>query len=366
MMPLKTIDDFSIKQLHILDENGKVDPDLEPDLSEDDLKTLYQAMTLSRMADARMLNLQRQGRLGTIPVNKGQEAAFCAPILALKETDWFVGSYRELGARLMRGETLENALLLFNGWEEGNVNANNDRTLPVSIVLASQLPQAVGLAYASRYKGEKDTVVLAMFGDGATSEGDFHEAINFAAVLNAPVIFLCQNNQYAISTPLKIQTKSRTIAQKAIAYGIPGIQVDGNDALSVYQAVKEAVDRARADGGPTLIEAVTFRMLMHTTADDPSRYRSDEEVAAWEAKDPLVRFKAYLLKKGIWDEDLQKQLEADCKSQIDAAVQAFESRSPFAPDAPFDHVFGTKEAVIEAQRARFLERLGKEGEDGQN
>ena len=365
-MPLKTIDDFSINQLHILDENGKVDPDLEPDLSEDELKKLYQAMTLSRMADARMLNLQRQGRLGTIPVNKGQEAAFCAPILTLKETDWFVGSYRELGARLMRGETLENSLLLFNGWEEGNVNENNDRTLPLSIVLASQLPQAVGLAYASRYKGETDTVVLAMFGDGATSEGDFHEALNFAAVLNAPVIFLCQNNQYAISTPLKMQTKSRTIAQKAIAYGMPGIQVDGNDALAVYQAVKEAVDRARADKGPTLIEAVTFRMLMHTTADDPSRYRSDEEVTAWEAKDPLVRFKAYLMAKGIWDADQQKQLEEACKAQIDAAVQAFEAREPFAPDVPFDHVFGTKEDVIEAQRHRFLARLGKEGEDDQN
>jgi len=365
-MPLTTIDDFRIKQLQILDEKGSVDPELEPDLSEDDLKKLFQAMTLSRMADARMLNLQRQGRLGTIPVNKGQEAAFCAPILALKETDWFVGSYRELGARLMRGETLENSLILFNGWEEGNVNANNERTLPVSIVLASQLPQAVGLAYASRYKGETDTVVLAMFGDGATSEGDFHEALNFAGVLNAPVIFLCQNNQYAISTPLKIQTKSRTIAQKAIAYGIPGIQVDGNDALAVYQAVKEAVDRARADEGPTLIEAVTFRMLMHTTADDPSRYRSDDEVAAWEAKDPLVRFKDYLVQKNIWNENLHKQLETDCKAQIDAAVQAFESREPFAPDAPFDYVFGTTENVIEAQRTRFLDRLGKEGEDGQN
>jgi pyruvate dehydrogenase E1 component alpha subunit len=365
-MPLQTIDDFSIKQLHILDENGTLDQDLEPDLSEDDLKKLFQAMTLSRMADARMLNLQRQGRLGTIPVNKGQEASFCAPIMALKETDWFVGSYRELGARLMRGETLENSLLLFNGWEEGSVNDNNDRTLPISIVLASQLPQAVGLAYASRYKGEKDTVVLAMFGDGATSEGDFHEALNFAAVLNAPVIFLCQNNQYAISTPLKIQTKSRTIAQKAIAYGMPGIQVDGNDALAVYQAVKEAVDRARSDKGPTLIEAVTFRMLMHTTADDPTRYRSDDEVTAWETKDPLIRFKKYLTEKGIWDEDSQARLEAACKDEIDEAVQSFESRKPFAPDAPFDHVFGTKENLIESQRADFLARHKKEKNHGQD
>jgi pyruvate dehydrogenase E1 component alpha subunit len=365
-MPLKTIDDFSIQQLHILDENGTVDTDLEPDLGEDELKKLYQAMTLSRMADARMLNLQRQGRLGTIPVNKGQEAAFCAPILALRDTDWFVGSYRELGARLMRGETLKNALLLFNGWEEGSVNENNDRTLPISIVLASQLPQAVGLAYASRYKGEKDTVVLAMFGDGATSEGDFHEALNFAAVLNAPVIFLCQNNQYAISTPLKIQTRSRTIAQKAIAYGIPGVQVDGNDALAVYQAVREAADRARADEGPTLIEAMTFRMLMHTTADDPSRYRSEDEVAAWEAKDPLIRFRKYLTDKGIWDEKSQDRLEADCKQQIDEAVKAFESQAPFAPDAPFDHVFGTRSDLIESQRAHFKARLEKEGAHDQN
>jgi pyruvate dehydrogenase E1 component alpha subunit len=365
-MPLKTIGDFNIQQLHILDENGTVDKDLAPDLSDDDLKKLYHAMTLSRMADARMLNLQRQGRIGTIPVNKGQEAASCAPILALKETDWFVGSYRELGARLMRGESLENSLLLFNGWEEGNINDGSPRTLPISIVLASQLPQAVGLAYASRYKKEKDTVVLTMFGDGATSEGDFHEALNFAAVLNAPVIFLCQNNQYAISTPLKIQTKSSTIAQKAIAYGIPGIQVDGNDALAVYQAVKEAVNRARADEGPTLIEAVTFRMLMHTTADDPSRYRSDDEVAVWEAKDPLIRFKKYLTGKGIWDEKSKERLEADCKQQIDDAVQAFESRKPFAADAPFDYVFGTRELLIEAQRERFLAKLEKEGDHGED
>ncbi len=284
----------------------------------------------------------------------------------MKESDWFVGSYRELGARLMRGETLENSMLLFNGWEEGNINDDSPRTLPVSIVLASQLPQAVGLAYASRYKGEKDTVVLAMFGDGATSEGDFHEALNFAGVLSAPVIFLCQNNQYAISTPLKIQTKSRTIAQKAIAYGIFGIQVDGNDALAVYQAVREAADRARAGEGPTLIEAVTYRMLMHTTADDPTRYRSDDEVAAWEAKDPLIRFKKFLTDKGIWDDKNQDQLEADCKQQIDDAVKAFESQKPFAPDAPFDHVFGTREPSIEAQRERFLSKLEKERDHGED
>lgn len=359
-MPLTTIDEFSIQKLSILDENGHVDKSLEPALPETDLMYLYRSMTLSRMADARMLNLQRQGRLGTLPVNKGQEGAFCPPILALRGTDWFVGSYRELGARLMRGERLENILHLFNGFEEGSVNPSNDRTLPISIILASQLPHAVGLAYAARYSGEADTVALVMFGEGASSEGDFHEALNFAGVLNAPVIFFCQNNQFAISTPRNLQTRSCTIAQKAIAYGIPGIQVDGNDALAVYQATKEAVDRARADQGPTLIEAVTFRMLMHTTADDPGRYRKEEEVAAWEARDPLVRFNTYLTQKGIWDAKKQRAMEAELKETIDAAVKTFESAKTVVPDTPFDHVFASAPPVIEEQRAAFLEDLRKE------
>lgn len=363
-MPLDTIETFSISRLSILDENGKVDGDLVPELSEEQLIYLYESMTLSRMMDARMLNLQRQGRLGTLPVCTGQEAAFCPAILAIRDTDWFVGSYRELGARLMRGETLKNALMLFNGHEEGNVNPVNDRTLPISIVLGSQLPHAVGLAYASRLKGEKDTVALTIFGDGSTSEGDFHEALNFAGVLNAPVIFLCQNNRFAISTPREFQTRSETIAQKAVAYGIQGIQVDGNDALAVYRAVKEAVDRARQGEGPTLIEADTFRMAMHTTADDPSRYRSDDLVASWEKKDPLTRFRKYLTGIGIWDDDRQTALEERIKSEIDTAVKEFEKGVEVKADAPFDHVFGTPVPIIEDQRAEFLADLGKEADHG--
>lgn len=364
-MPLKTIDEFSISYLSILDETGAVDRKLEPDLSREALVGLYLAMSLSRMADARMLNLQRQGRLGTLPVNKGQEAAFCAPIAALKDTDWFIGSYRELGARLMRGDSLVNILHLFNGFEEGNVNPVNDRTLPISIVLGSQLPHAVGLAYGSRYRGEEDTVALVMFGDGASSEGDFHEALNFAGVLNSPVIFFCQNNQFAISTPREIQTRSRTIAQKAIAYGIPGIQVDGNDALAVYRATKDAVDRARAGQGPTLIEAVTYRMLMHTTADDPTRYRQDDEVTAWEAKDPLTRFNIYLVKRGIWDDGKQAAMEAEFKAEIDGAVKTFESAPAFSPETPFDHIFESPPPIIASQRAEFLETLenGNQGKE---
>lgn len=363
-MPLTTIEEFTVAHLSILDETGTVDSELMPDLSDDQLIYLYESMTLSRMMDARMLNLQRQGRLGTLPVCTGQEAAFCPAVLAIRDTDWFVGSYRELGARLMRGETLMNALMLFNGHEEGNVNPVNDRTLPISIVLASQLPHAVGLAYASRLKGEADTIALTIFGDGSSSEGDFHEALNFAGVLNAPVVFLCQNNQFAISTPREFQTRSQTIAQKAVAYGIHGIQVDGNDVFAVYSAVKDAADRARNGGGPTLIEAVTFRMAMHTTADDPSRYRSDDEVSAWKKKDPIQRFRNYLTEKNLWDNDRQDALEARIKADIDAAVQAFEKGVEVMPDAPFDHVFGTPAKIIEDQRARFLADLEKEANHG--
>ena len=363
-MPLKELDNFSVHYLKILDEDGKTDEDLLPDISGDDLLKLHYYMTLSRMADTRMLNLQRQGRLGTLPSATGQEACFCPPVLALRDTDWFVGSYRELGGRLMRGESLVNVFRFYNGFEEGSFNPQSPRTLPVSIVLASQLPPAVGLAVGSRMKGEKGTVAMVFLGDGATSEGDFHEALNFAGVFNAPVVFICQNNQFAISTPREIQTRSATIAQKAIAYGMPGIQVDGNDPLAVYKAVDDAVARARRDEGPSLIEAVTYRMLMHTTADDPTRYRDDEQVEAWKAKDPLKRFYAYITRKQIWDEHRQKEMETRIKQEIDTAVKEFEELKDDRPDAPFDYVFGQSFDYIEKQRAHFLGQLEKEAENG--
>ena len=194
------------------------------------------------------------------------------------------------------------------------------RDLPVTIPVATQLPHAVGLAYGIQYRGE-DSVVMVYFGDGATSEGDFHEAANFAGVWHGPVVFVCQNNQWAISVPLKKQTNSRTIAQKATAYGFPGIQVDGNDVLAVYAASREAVDRARAGNGPTLIECVTYRLGMHTTADDPTKYRSEEEVKAWERKDPLTRFTAYLEKRNVAVSGVVAEVDAE----IAAAVARFEA-----------------------------------------
>ena len=227
--------------------------------------------------------------------------------------------------------------------------------------MGAQIPQATGIAYAMKLRGEADSAVVVFFGDGATSEGDFHEGLNFAAVWQAPAVFICQNNQWAISMPRAKQTRSRSIAQKAVAYEMPGIQVDGNDVLAMYAATKEALERAHAGQGPTLIEAVTYRMSVHTTADDPGRYRADAEVAEWQAKDPLIRFRIYLEKKGLWDDKRQAALEESVKSEIAAAVERFEARRDFKPDAPFDHVFGTRHPAIEEQRAAFLAFREKEG-----
>jgi pyruvate dehydrogenase E1 component alpha subunit len=360
-MPERQIASFSVSYMQILDEQGSLDAELEPDLSQEQLHQLYTGMVLARELDQRMLKLQRQGRLGTFPPCTGHEASSCGAALAMGPRDWLVGSYRELGARLLRGEPADRTLLYYGGFEEGNSLAAEKRVLPTAVVLGSQLPHAVGIAYAARYQGEQDTAVVTFMGDGATSQGDFHEALNFAAVWQVPVVFVCQNNQWAISVPRRVQTHAETIAQKAIAYGMPGVQVDGNDALAVYRAVSQALERARAGGGPTLVEAQTYRLLMHTTADDPSKYRDpEEEQQAWE-RDPIPRFRRYLQDKGLWDDERQQALEAEVKAQVEAAVKSYESYKDFKPDAPFDHIYGTRFSELEAQRARFLDSLKRGG-----
>ena len=356
-MPIHKIGDFSISYLQVLDEHGNLDEELEPELSNEQLIRVYRSMVLAREGDQRMLKLQRQGRMGTFAPSTGQEAAVCGPTLAMSEKDWFLGSFRELPGRLMRGETLIQAFLFYNGYEEGNLLHPEARTLRVSIPVGSQIPHGVGIAYAMKYRGEEDSAVVVFFGDGATSQGDFHESLNFASLWQAPVIFICQNNQWAISVPRSKQSYSKTLAQKAIAYDMPGIQVDGNDLLAMYKAAKEALDRAHAGDGPTLIEAVTYRLMMHTTADDPKKYRSEDEVQEWWQKDPIPRFRLYLERKGIWNEELQADLQEEVKKEIEAAVKEFEQKANFKPDAPFDHVFATRHEEIEEQRAEFLANL---------
>jgi pyruvate dehydrogenase E1 component alpha subunit len=342
---------FAIEYLSILDSDGNLDTSLEPELSGADLKRLYRAMLLGRRLDERMLRLQRQGRIGTFAPIKGQEASQLGSAFTLRPTDWMVPSFRETAAMLWRGWPIEKFLLFFAGYLEGGQPAPEQHDLPITIPVATQLPHAVGLAYAIQYKGD-DAVVMAYCGDGATSEGDFHEALNFAGVWHSPIVFVIQNNQWAISVPLKKQTHSRTIAQKALAYGFPGIQVDGNDILAVYAASREAVERARGGGGPTLIECVTYRLGVHTTADDPTKYRSDEEVKAWERKDPLTRFVAYLEKKNLFEQGLEEQVDAE----IARAVKAFEETPAADPLGMFKHAYADLPPHLRQQRAELEAR----------
>ena len=350
---------FHVEYLSILDSDGNVDTALEPDLSTEELKRLYRAMLLGRRLDERMVRLQRQGRIGTFAPIKGQEASQLGTVSCLRPSDWMVPSFRETAAMIWRGWPIEKLLLLFAGYLEGGQPAPDQHDLPITIPVATQIPHAVGLAYAAQYRGD-DAVTMTFFGDGATSEGDFHEAMNFAGVWHVPIVFVCQNNQWAISVPLKKQTHSRTIAEKALAYGFPGLQVDGNDILAVCAAGREAVARARAGEGPTLIECVTYRLGVHTTADDPTKYRSAEEVAEWERKDPLTRFGTYLQKRNLLEEGLEAQVDAE----IAEAIRRFEATPPADPLTMFDHVYGDLPPHLRAQRDEVAARLRAGGAGG--
>jgi len=349
---------LSVDHLSILDGDGNLDTALEPDIAAGDLKRMYRTMVLGRRLDERMVRLQRQGRIGTFAPIKGQEASQIGAVATLRREDWMVPSFRETAAMLWRGWPIEQLLAFFAGRLEGGRPAPDQRDLPITIPVATQLPHAVGLAYAAQYRGD-DAVVMAFFGDGATSEGDFHEAMNFAGVWHVPVVLVCQNNQWAISVPIKKQTHSRTLAQKALAYGFPGIQVDGNDVLAVYAASREAVLRAQAGEGPTLIECVTYRLGVHTTADDPTKYRSEAEVREWERKDPLTRFGAYLEKKTLLEPGLEEELDAE----IARAVAVFESLPPADPLTMFEHAYGELPAHLRAQRQEVGERLARTAPD---
>ena len=350
--------------LSILDHDGRLDEALEPAVDGDTLVRLYRCMLLGRRFDERLLSLQRQGRIGTFPPIKGQEAAQVGSVAHLRDSDWLVPSFRETAAEIWRGRSLENIIISNNGFNEAGAMAADSRNFPISVPVGSQLPHAVGLAWAAKYR-RTDEVVMAFFGDGATSEGDFHEALNCAAVFQCPVVFVCQNNQWAISVPLSRQTRSRTIAQKALAYGMPGIQVDGNDILAVYAAAGEAVERARSGLGPALIECVTYRLGVHTTADDPKRYRSEEEVEAWSRRDPLTRFETYLVNKGVLRREALEDLQRDIMEQIQTAVDNAEAQMQGLGDplALFDHLYADRPPYLQAQKVQFSMDL--EGEHGE-
>jgi pyruvate dehydrogenase E1 component alpha subunit len=362
-MPRKPIElPYKIEHISVVDEEGNIDKALEPKLSGDELKTMYRFMLMGRRTDERMLLLQRQGRIGTFPQSSGHEAISMGSVFAIQKADWHVPAYRELAGMLYRGWPLEVILLYWNGFEEGASPPEGVNDLPYCVPVASQLLHAAGIGMAMNIRKEKK-VCMTYFGDGSSSEGDFHEALNFASVFAAPVVFVCQNNQYAISVPLHKQMKAETIAQRAIAYGMPGVRVDGNDILSVYVAAKEAADRARAGEGPTLLEGLTYRVTPHTTADDPKRYRKDEESAPWAKRDCVLRFTNYLLKRGVMSEAEIKAMEEEVDTTIKNAVKRFEelAASPELSDplAMFDYLYADTPHFLQEQRDELARWLGQ-------
>lgn len=337
---------IQVEKVSYIDGEGKpLKKDISIDV--DDLIQMYKWMVKTRVFDIRAVKLQRQGRIGTYAPLYGQEAAQIGSAFALRREDWIYPSYREAGVSMVHGFPMSNFFLYTMGHlkalAQGEANV-----FPVQIIIGAQCLHAVGGAWASQYKGE-DSVSVAYIGDGGTSEGDFHEALNFAGVYQLPVIFFVQNNQWAISVPIEKQTASKSIAQKALAYGISGIQVDGNDVAAVYMTMKEAIQRAK-EGKPVLIEAVTFRKGPHTTADDPTKYRLEDEVIEWQKKDPLERIKRYLNSLGVWDEEQDQNTYQAAEEEVTLAFEeALQTPMSSLEDA-FEYIYEEKtEQLIEQQ-----------------
>ncbi len=337
-----------LELFQVLREDGTVGaPDALPDLAKDKLLALYRGMLLIRVMDERLMGLQRQGRIGFYGEAKGQEATVVGAALALEERDWVVPALREAGAAILRGLPLRTyvAQILGNASDPSkgrqmpcHPGTRAARYVTMSSCVATQIPHATGMAWAAKIRKDP-VVVLGFMGDGATSEEDFHVGVNFAGVYKVPVVFICQNNQWAISTPVGGQTAAQTIALKGLAYGIPSLRIDGNDVLAVYAAVKRAVDRARAGGGPTFIEALTYRVSAHSSSDDPSRYRDETITEAWKGRDPLVRMRAYLVARGFWSDAEDAALSASLDAEVKAAVEAEEKIGPPPIESLIEDVF---------------------------
>jgi len=351
-MPKKVLKEFMVEYLQILDEEGNCDEALMPKLSNDEIKKIYEMLVLTRVFDQKAFNMQRQGRLGTYIQFKGQEACQVGSAFALQDNDFIFPMYRDSGLLITRKQPIAQVLQYWSGDERGLKSPQNVNNFPIAIPVSTQIPHAVGAGFAAKLRGTKQ-VVATYFGEGATSKGDFHEAMNFAGVFNVPVVFICENNQYAISMPRKKQTHTETIAQKAIAYGFEGIQVDGMDIFAVYKAMKEAVEKARNGNGPTLIECFTYRMGDHSTSDDASKYRSKEEVEQWAKKDPIDRLEKYMRKKNLIDDSYKESVLNKSKDIVERAVAEFEKLPPADPKDIFKYVF----AEMTKQQKEEMEEL---------
>jgi pyruvate dehydrogenase E1 component alpha subunit len=349
----------------ILDAGGQVrEGATVPDLADDTLVDMYEQMWYARHLDERLVSLQRQGRMGTYPPLAGQEAAQVGSTHALREDDWIVDQYREMGAVVVRGIGPE-YLLYWKGHEVGNEWLASKHVFPLNVSIGGHLPHATGMAWAARLQGE-GTVACCHFGDGATSEGDFHEALNFAGVFDAPVLFFCNNNGYAISVPRGRQTASATIAGKADAYGFSGVQVDGMDPLAVYAVTREAVEKARdpreGELRPTLVEAVCYRYGAHTTADDPSVYRDDEEVERWKERDPIPRMETFLRERGLLDDERVEAIHERCRDEAAELIAAAEAYEPDVA-AWFENAYAEATPQVRDSREYLRELRERHGDD---
>lgn len=352
--------------IQIIDNEGNCRSDLEPKISDELLLRMYRTMATVRKFEEISMGLQRQGRIGFYIGAAGQEACSVGSTAALDKDDWIFPAYREPGALLLRGETV---LQLYHQLFADSLDYNKGRQMPnhfnsrqknvvtPSSPIATQIPHAVGMAIAAKHSKKKQ-IALTYFGDGATSENDFHSGMNFAGVFRAPVIFLCQNNGYAISLPTSRQTAAETLAQKAIAYGIPSERVDGNDILAVYAASQRAVARARKGDGPTMIEALTYRIGPHSSSDDPTKYRNKEEVEEWKKKDPIKRMGGYLKKKGVLDEKSEKDLFDDIEKEIRSAAKKAEATPKPAIESLFENVYKELTWNLSEQMKEAVDRYG--------
>ncbi|MFA6807294.1 MAG: pyruvate dehydrogenase (acetyl-transferring) E1 component subunit alpha [Bacteroidales bacterium] len=339
----------------VIDNQGKViDSKLMPNISDERALKAYKDMLFARTADLQIVNYQRQGRIYTYPPNYGQEAISGATATIIEEKDWLVPAFREMGAMLAKGVSLKELFLLFMGYEEGNAFKNANKVLPISVPIASQLLHATGIGYEIKYN-KKNELVYAFVGDGGTSEGDFHEAVNFAGVWKVPVIFIIQNNQYGISTPTRIQTASESLAIKAIAYGVKGIQVDGNDYFAMLRALEEAKKVCERGEGPILIEAVTYRKGAHTTSDDPTKYRTKEEEEAWDKKDPLRRLSQYLKDKDLWSDDQEEKIVEQYKKEVDRQFIEAENFPEYKPEDIFKYMYAEMPQELKDQEHSLME-----------
>ena len=338
--------------------DGDAIPDGEVDgLGPDELLQLYRNLVLLRTYDERSVVYHRQGRIGTYAIFWNHEAMQAGSVFALEGRDWIFPAYRESAIGLLRGMPVSTVLSWWRGHPAGWWNPRDYNVASICVPIATQIPHAVGLAWGSRLKGE-DTVALTLFGDGATSEGAFHEGATFAGVMKAPVILFCNNNQWAISTPLSKQTAAPTLADKAIGYGIPGVRVDGGDVLAVYEATRDAVLRARAGDGPTFIEAVSYRAAPHATADDPSLYIDPERVEEQRENECVGRFERYLKRLGVLGDEQAEAVKAEALELMRAGIAEAEAEPPADPSLVFEHAYAEPPPSLLADREELRRILG--------